>query len=54
MFVQYKLKGSIWSGFNFVLSFLLLYLCANFHLLTLYMAADIFCAYRDLPLKPRV
>ena len=37
--VKYNSRVSTWSGVNFVLTFLLLYLCANSHPFTLSVAA---------------
>ena len=48
--VQYNSWRSTGIGVNFVLSFLLSYICANSHLLSLSIAASSHRCYRGLPL----
>ena len=52
--IQYNLKGSIGSGVNLVSSFSLISICANFHLLTLSIAASSCRFFCGITLKYRV
>ena len=49
--VQYNSRGSTGSGVNFVLSFLLLSLCDNYHISPLYMASVVCLHSHDPPLQ---
>ena len=51
--LQYNLRGSKWSGVNFVLSFFLLFLCTNSHLFSPYVV-EVSCRHcRNPPLQSR-
>ena len=48
--IQYNFQGSTWSGFNFLLYILLLFICANYHPSPLPITASICFCCHGLPL----